>query len=257
MPLWSCPPISPQSAGVACPVLLYGVKTIPPTRVECRQTMMSGQQHCKTDSGPNHCHSQRRHLQRNPSLTTPKRTLFYVPCLCKQLTDWAFWCIDDNNAPDTTHTDNDNDTISFNSTLPEPHSSEWTNKIADGDISWNSMPSSALPQDKPRNGSTTVVEDNEDDTISFDSTLPESHSSEWTNKIVDDAISWNSRPSSAPPKDNPHNESTTIITMTMTSSHLTQPCLSLTPPNGPTRLSMATYHGTQGYPQPHQRTTVQ
>jgi hypothetical protein len=43
--------------------------------------------------------------------------------------------------------------------------------------------------------------------------------------------------------------------MTMTLSHLTEPCLSLTPSNGPTRLPMATYHGTQGRPQPYQRTT--
>jgi hypothetical protein len=43
--------------------------------------------------------------------------------------------------------------------------------------------------------------------------------------------------------------------MTMTPSNSTQPCLSLSPPNGPTRLSMTTYHGTQGHPQPYQMTT--
>jgi hypothetical protein len=195
-----------------CPVLLYGAKTIPPTRAECRQTMVSRQRHCKTGSRPNHRHSQRHQLRRNPPPTTPKRTLFYVPCHFKRLTDWAFPCINDsNNAPDTIHADDEDDTISFDSNLPEPHSSEWTDRIADGDISWNSRPSSVPPKDNPCNESPTIVQDDDDDTILFNSTLLELHSFEWTDKIVNDDISWNSRPSSAPPKDNPRNESTTVV----------------------------------------------
>jgi hypothetical protein len=145
-----------------------------------------------------------------------------VPRHCKQLTDWAVPCSDDsNNAPNTTHADNDNDTISINSTFPEPHSSEWTNKIADGNILWNSRSSSAPPKDNPRNESTTIVQDNDNDTIPFDSTLPEPHYFKWTNMIVDGNISWNSRLSSAPPKDKPHNESTTIVQRKAPPSSLT------------------------------------
>ncbi len=166
----------------------------------------------KTGLGPNHHCLQHHHLRRNPPPTTPKKTLFYVPHNCKRLTDWAFPCIDNsNNAPNTTYADNDNDTISFDSTLPEPHSSEWTDKIANGDISWNSRPSSAPSKDNLHNESTTIVQNNDDDTIPFNSTLPEPHSLKWTNKIVNGNISWNLRPSSASPKDNPCNESTTVV----------------------------------------------
>jgi hypothetical protein len=45
---------------------------------------------------------------------------------------------------------------------------------------------------------------------SFNLTLPEPSSCKWINKTVDDNISWTSRPSLAPPKDNPCNESTII-----------------------------------------------
>jgi hypothetical protein len=34
---WSCPVVSPHSAGLECPVFLYGAKTVPPTRAEHQQ----------------------------------------------------------------------------------------------------------------------------------------------------------------------------------------------------------------------------
>lgn len=37
MPSWRCPPISPCSAGLVCPVLLYGEATVPPMKVEQQQ----------------------------------------------------------------------------------------------------------------------------------------------------------------------------------------------------------------------------
>ena len=40
MPSWACPAVSPRSAGLACPVSLYGVKAIPPTRAERGQEPM-------------------------------------------------------------------------------------------------------------------------------------------------------------------------------------------------------------------------
>jgi hypothetical protein len=151
--------LSVRAVQASCAILLYGAKMISPTRAECRQTTTSQRQHCKTGLGPNqHC-MQHRHLLWNSPSTTPKRTLFYVPCHCKQLTDWAFLCIEDSNdAPNTTHADNDNDTISFDSTLPEPYSSKRINKIVDGNISWNSRLSSAPPKDNPCNESTTVIQ---------------------------------------------------------------------------------------------------
>ena len=34
MHLWQCPPVSPHEAGVMCPLVLYGVKMVPPIRAE-------------------------------------------------------------------------------------------------------------------------------------------------------------------------------------------------------------------------------
>jgi hypothetical protein len=32
--LWQCPSVSPHEANVVCPIVLYGAKTVPPTRAE-------------------------------------------------------------------------------------------------------------------------------------------------------------------------------------------------------------------------------
>jgi len=64
-PSWSCPAVSPCSAGLECPVFLYGAKTVPPTRAERQQGPASRQQERAVGSGPNHPRSRRRLLRRN------------------------------------------------------------------------------------------------------------------------------------------------------------------------------------------------
>ena len=50
---WICPAISPRSKGLACPVALYGEKTVPPKRSERRITPRRRHRRAP-NSGPNH-----------------------------------------------------------------------------------------------------------------------------------------------------------------------------------------------------------
>jgi len=59
-------PVSPHKTGVVCPLVLYGVKTVPPTRAERRHKMTIQRRHHTSGTGPNQCRTQRRHLKRNP-----------------------------------------------------------------------------------------------------------------------------------------------------------------------------------------------
>ncbi len=85
--LWPCPPVSPRSASIACPVLLNGAKTIPPTRAERQQETTTQWRHHKTGSGPNHCRLRRRYLRRDPPPVTQKRSLLCTPCRRRRLSD--------------------------------------------------------------------------------------------------------------------------------------------------------------------------
>ena len=90
MHLWQYPSVSPHKANVVCPIVIYGAKTVPPTRAERRQKMRIRRQHHTSGTGPNRRHAQRRHLKCNPRPIVQQRPLFYAPCRRKQLRDWAF-----------------------------------------------------------------------------------------------------------------------------------------------------------------------
>ena len=66
MHLWQCPSVSLHEANVVCPIVLYGAKTVPPTRAERRQKMRTRRRHHTSGTGPNRCRAQRCHLKRNP-----------------------------------------------------------------------------------------------------------------------------------------------------------------------------------------------
>ena len=66
MPSWTCPAVSLRSAGLACPVSLYGAKGIPPTRAERGQEPTIRQQRHVTGSGPNYQRLQQCIQCRNP-----------------------------------------------------------------------------------------------------------------------------------------------------------------------------------------------
>ena len=155
---WQCPPVSPHDAGVVCPIVLYGAKTVPPTRAERRQKTSIRRRHCTIGTGPNHRRSQRCHLQHNPRPITQTRPLFYTPCHRKQLRDWAFPHTNDSHeASGSTYEDDDgNNTTDFNMSL---HTSTSIDKITDGIISRKSLPPSPAPrQDEPRRRHTTVTQ---------------------------------------------------------------------------------------------------
>lgn len=67
---WPCSPTSPCSAGAVCPVLLNGLKRVPPARAECWRMMTTLHQHSSSrpHSGPNHCQLIRCHLRRTQLL---------------------------------------------------------------------------------------------------------------------------------------------------------------------------------------------
>jgi len=87
--LWQCP-VSPRTASVAGPVVLYGAKMAPLTKAERRQETMLRQRHRTAGTGPNHRRLQRRHLRHNPRPVTQQWSLFYTPCRRRQLCDWVF-----------------------------------------------------------------------------------------------------------------------------------------------------------------------
>jgi hypothetical protein len=158
MHLWQCPPVSPHDAGVVCPIVLYGAKTVPPTRAERRQKTSIQRRHCTIGTGPNHRRSQRRHLRRNPRPITQTRPLFYTPRRQKQLRDWAFPHTKDSHeaSGSTYEDDDDDDTTDFNMSL---HMSTSIDEITDDIISRKSRPPSPAPrQDKPRCRHTAVTQ---------------------------------------------------------------------------------------------------
>ena len=128
--LWQCPSVSPHEANVVCPIVLYGAKTVPPTRAERRQQTSIRRRHCTIGTGPNHRRSQRRHLRRNPRPITQTRPLFYTPRRQKQLRDWAFPHTNDSHeaSGSTYEDDDDDDTTDFNMSL---HMSTSIDEITD------------------------------------------------------------------------------------------------------------------------------
>ena len=155
---WQCPPVSPHDAGVVCPIVLYGAKTVPPTRAERRQKTSIRRQHCTIGTGPNHRRSQRRHLRRNPRPIIQTRSLFYTPRCQKQLRDWAFPHTNDSHeAPGSTYKDDDDDTTTdFNLSL---HMSTSIDEITNDIISRKSrLPSPAPRQNAPRRRHTAVTQ---------------------------------------------------------------------------------------------------
>jgi hypothetical protein len=111
--LWTCPPISPCSVGLACPAVLYGEKIVPPTRLECLQETRPQQRSFPPGKGPNHQCSVHRCLQRSapPCLVRPS---FAPPC--KQSTvGWLtllnrlYICFTDNLLPTNANTNEEAD----------------------------------------------------------------------------------------------------------------------------------------------------
>jgi len=80
MPSWACPAFSPHSAGVACPVSLYGEKARnPPTRAERGQELPIRRRSHATGSGPNYRRLRRCTRRRNPQPVAQTRAIFKRP----------------------------------------------------------------------------------------------------------------------------------------------------------------------------------
>ncbi len=107
MPSWACPAISPRSAGLVCPVSLYGAKAIPPTRAEHGQELTIRRRRHAAGLGQNNRHSRRRIQRRNPPPAARARALFKRPRHLQRLSDWAFPT--PNHALSATDADDDND----------------------------------------------------------------------------------------------------------------------------------------------------
>ena len=108
MPSWACPAVSPHSAGVACPVSLYGEKARnPPTRAERGQELPIRRRSHATGSGPNYRRSRRRTRRRNPQPVAQTRAIFKRPRRLRRLGDWAFPT--PNHATSATVADDDNE----------------------------------------------------------------------------------------------------------------------------------------------------
>jgi hypothetical protein len=107
IPSWACPAVSPCSAGLACPVSLYGAKAIPPTREERGQEPTIRQRRHAAGSGPNYRRSRRCIRRQNPPPVAQTRALFKRPRRLRRLSDWAF--PNPNHASPATDADDDND----------------------------------------------------------------------------------------------------------------------------------------------------
>ncbi len=83
---WTCPAVSPRSAGLACPVALYGDKTVLPRRSEGR--IIPRRRHHAPNSGPNHRRSLRRQQRRTPQPELATRVLFKRPKQLRRLIKW-------------------------------------------------------------------------------------------------------------------------------------------------------------------------
>ena len=84
---WICPAISPRSTGLACPVALYGEKTVPPKRSERRITPRRRHRRAP-NSGPNHRRSLRRQRRRTPQPELPVRVFFKQSKRLRCLIEW-------------------------------------------------------------------------------------------------------------------------------------------------------------------------
>ena len=159
--------MNPHEAGVVCPLVLYGVKTVPPTRVERRHKMTIRRQHHTSGTGPNQCRTQRRHLKRNPRPIVQQRTLFHAPRRRKQLRDWAFPHNDENviSFPIDLTTDDDTtsaDNVSVTELLREEveqeveQQTEWENDDTNDKLSRDSSPPISTSLLKARKKSATA-----------------------------------------------------------------------------------------------------
>ena len=90
-PSWICPAASPQSMGLACPVLLYGAQTIPPMRSDrCsnRNTpSTTRRRHHSSGSGPNRRRSLRRQRRHNSPQVLTVPSIFARPKRLRRLLD--------------------------------------------------------------------------------------------------------------------------------------------------------------------------
>ena len=160
MPSWACPAVSPRSAGLACPVSLYGAKTIPPMRAERGQEPTICRRRHATGLGPNYRHSRRRKRRRDPPPVAQARALFKRPRCLQRLSDWAFPT--PNHASSATDTDDDNDGsisafyMAHESCDDEDYAfpidqtrkeqcPEWIDDTDDSDISRHSCPPVTVP----------------------------------------------------------------------------------------------------------------
>ena len=95
-PSWYCPAVSPRSAGLECPVFLYGAKMAPPTRAEHQQKPASRRRRHAVGSGPNYIRSQCRLSRRTPPRVHPAQAIFKRSCHVRRLNLWAFPSPDSN-----------------------------------------------------------------------------------------------------------------------------------------------------------------
>jgi hypothetical protein len=77
--LWTCTPISPCSADLACPAVLYGEKIVPPTRLERLRATRPRRCSFPPGKGPNHQCSVCRCSQRSAP-PCPVHPSFAPPC---------------------------------------------------------------------------------------------------------------------------------------------------------------------------------
>ena len=174
MPSWACPAVSLHSAGLACPVSLYGAKTIPPTRAERGQEPTICRRCHATGSGPDHRRTQHRQRHQDPPPPVAQaRALFKRPQRLQRLSDWAF--PSPNHALLATDADDDNEDGSIsafdmahescddnNSAFPidqtrEEQCTEWIDDTDDSAISWHSRPPITVPPREARERKSPAV----------------------------------------------------------------------------------------------------
>ncbi len=89
MPSWACPAVSPRSAGLACPMSLYGEKTVPPRRSERDKTPITRRRRHVPGSGPNRRRSLRQQRRRTPPSAAAVHDLFKRPKRLRRLIEWT------------------------------------------------------------------------------------------------------------------------------------------------------------------------
>ena len=81
--------VSPRSTGLACPVSLYGEKTVPPRRSERNNTPTTRRRRHAPGSGPNHRRSLRRQRRRTPPSAIAIHVSFKRPKRLRRLIKWT------------------------------------------------------------------------------------------------------------------------------------------------------------------------